>query len=112
MADSDGDGFSNLQELLDGTDPQSASSKGTQAAKLDPPVIAIDVVPGEDVFLEWDYPAGYKDKIVFHIQSSPDLKSWNTIQVVPPDANGHYAVMLPAPEDNKTYYRAIMSLAD
>lgn len=41
--DGDGDGFSNLQEFLDGTDPKDPLSKSQKPAKLELPPMDIEV---------------------------------------------------------------------
>ena len=62
FADSDGDGVSNYNEFLAGTDPTSANS-----------VLKIRLQPTpQGLFLNWNTQAG----LIYQVQSSPDLKSW------------------------------------
>lgn len=77
FADSDGDGISDLQEYLDGTDPTDpASAAPGGPADLLPPQLLITKAAAPGVFrIDFEYPAAYSDKIAFHLQQSPDLTS-------------------------------------
>jgi hypothetical protein len=61
-ADSDGDGVSNLNEFLAGTDPTSATSVLKVALQK----------TSQGMFLNWNTQTG----LIYQVQSSPDLKSW------------------------------------
>jgi hypothetical protein len=113
LSDGDGDGFSNLQELLDGTDPLLADNNGDVPVNLGPPQIvpAIQQQAGT-ITLQWQYPAVYTDDIVFVIQCSDGLNGWVNVATVPAGPGGAYHVQLPLPPDPKKFYRAVMSLAD
>ena len=112
LGDSDGDGFSNLQELLDGTDPQVAQSKGTEPVDLGPPAIEPGVINGGDLQLAWEYPAGYAGMVKFTIQCSDGVNGWEDLMEVPASPGGQFEVTLPLPPDPSKFYRAVMSLAD
>jgi hypothetical protein len=112
LGDSDGDGFSNLQELLDGTDPQVAQSKGTEAVDLGPPAIEPGVINGDDLKLAWEYPAAYAGMVKFTIQCSDGVNEWEDLMEVPASPGGQFEVSLPLPPDPSKFYRAVMSLAD
>jgi hypothetical protein len=112
MADSDGDGFTNLQELLDGTDPQLAESKGVLPVDLSPPPLAIKLIDGDQLQIEWDYPAAYAGLLDFAMEISDQLNQFQPLAVVPQQLNGHYTVTLPLPNAPTKFYRAVLRLAD
>jgi hypothetical protein len=61
-ADSDGDGVSNLNEFLAGTDPTNAAS-----------VLKVGLQKtSQGIFLNWNTQSG----LIYQVQSSSDLKSW------------------------------------
>jgi hypothetical protein len=74
-ADSDNDGFSDLQEYLDGTDPGDPLSFGLNGpAPLGPPALAIAQAAAPGTFqIEFQYPAAYAGKIDFLLQQSDNL---------------------------------------
>jgi len=67
-SDLDGDGFSDLQEYLDQTDPNSTASYGSTPVDLSPPIIAMD---SSDLSIGW--PAAYAEAFVFMIEFTEDL---------------------------------------
>ncbi len=67
-SDLDGDGFGDLQEYLDGTDPGDPSSHGAVAVDLGAPVIQID---GSDLSIGW--PTAYASSFVFIVEYTEDL---------------------------------------
>lgn len=67
-SDLDGDGFSDLQEYLDQTDPNSTASYGSTPVDLSPPVIAMD---SDDLSIAW--PAAYASDFVFTVEYTEDL---------------------------------------
>ena len=67
-SDLDGDGFGDLQEYLDGTDPSDASSHGSASVDLGPPAIQIN---GGELAIDW--PAAYAASFVFTIEYTGDL---------------------------------------
>jgi hypothetical protein len=73
--DADGDMFSNLEEVLAGTDPANgASFPGGTPSPVGPPQIQIQpLMAGGDFSLSWSYPAAYADKVVFDVLSSSAL---------------------------------------
>lgn len=81
-SDLDGDGRSDLQEYLDGTDPNSAASFGSTIADLSPPVIWVQAGS-----LSIDWPAAYADAFVFTVEYTEDLPGtpFATDQELPED---------------------------
>lgn len=74
FADSDGDGYSNLQELFEGTNPILSSSKPSgEAVPLAPPKVRISQLPGGDVQLDVEFPSIYADQICFSLYTQTDL---------------------------------------
>jgi hypothetical protein len=67
FGDLDGDGYSNLQEYLDGTDPGDANSKGLAVVKLDVPEIEMELLPGEQAKIGWSYPPQYAGFMQFKL---------------------------------------------
>ena len=67
-SDLDSDGYSDLQEYLDGTDPNDGASFGATIVDLSPPIIWIQA--GN---LSIDWPVGYADAFVFTIEYTEDL---------------------------------------
>ncbi len=70
--DSDGDGFSDLQEYLDGTDPADPGSSSSSVADLSSPGVALEI-SGTNVIVIWDWPAEYADRFNFTLQTTESL---------------------------------------
>lgn len=72
--DLDDDGFSNLQEYLDGTDPNDINSYGAGGpVDLSPPIVTLQLSAGTDGELTIDWPAAYADDFIFTIQYTDAL---------------------------------------
>jgi len=73
--DSDGDGYSDLQEYLDGTDPKNAGSHGNGApVSLIPPTVALVWQPDGSCKFEINWPHDYATPFVFTLEVTDDLK--------------------------------------
>jgi hypothetical protein len=76
FGDSDEDGFTDLQETLDSTDPTNPNSHSTGVpVDLSPPDIAINESAGATFSLSFSFPDSYADRLVFRLFSGPDLQS-------------------------------------
>lgn len=73
--DSDGDGFTDLQESLDGTDPGKFSDHPAIRVDLSPPEIQITVDESGQRKLAWEFPSGYAQYFQVDILQSDDLRS-------------------------------------
>jgi hypothetical protein len=71
--DLDGDTFSNLQEMFDGTDPTDGTSKGGQTANFFLPAVQIQLAPAGQTKLQFQWPAVYADKVQFNLYGTADL---------------------------------------
>ena len=89
--DSDGDGVSNLDEFLAGTNPMDKESALTTKLKM----------TAQGVRLEWNTVAGF----VYQVQSSADTKSWTNLGA-PRRAAGKVDSMVLDPAQ-KSFYRII-----
>jgi len=67
-SDLDGDGFSDLQEYLDGTDPASNGSHGATPVDFSAPTITLDA---SDLSIDW--PASYASEFIFVVEYTEDL---------------------------------------
>ena len=113
FGDADGDGYSNLEEMLAGTDPTDPLSHPLSAPViLGPPRISISMLPGGQVLLQWSWPALYADKITFNVLSSPIVTGpYHDAMVVPGRAGDLYQVILPNSGTSKQFYRLAMQSA-
>ncbi len=82
-SDLDYDGYSDLQEYLDGTDPNNDASYGSAIVDLSPPFIWIQA---DTLFIDW--PINYADAFVFTIEYTEDLPGtpFATDQELPKDS--------------------------
>ena len=73
--DDDGDGFSNLQESLENTDPTSAASRpvGVPKLPLAPPPVDIELLPPDQVRVWVRFPERYADDVGFVLLSGNGL---------------------------------------
>jgi hypothetical protein len=69
-SDLDGDGWSDLQEYLDETDPDDATLHGVVIADLSPPVISLD---SSDLLIDW--PEAYAADFIFTVEYTEALNS-------------------------------------
>jgi hypothetical protein len=90
-ADSDGDGVSNLNEFLAGTDPTNAAS-----------ALRLQLQPtAQGLFLDWNTQSG----LIYQVQVSSDLKSWTSfggMRFAPGTVDSMYVGGSPA-----SYYRVL-----
>ena len=91
FADSDGDGYSNLQEMLDGTDPTDPLSHVGSAVAFAPPTLTL-LPSGGTLHLIFNWPSSYISRFVIGLRSTAALGS--------PFMNEPSAVLhdLPAPD--------------
>lgn len=115
LGDSDGDGYSDLQEMLHGSDPHLAGSypmESGSAAPVDalqPPTLAISAATGYGL-IDFDYPASYVDHIAFDLYQSSDLQTFTyTGSSAEYLGNGSFQLSIPL-SDDKTFYRLRLRL--
>ncbi len=72
FGDTDGDGISNLQESLEGTDPLDPSSKGPAPVNIGPPQVDL-TIDGNQLKVVWNWPDAFANKIKFTVQATSDL---------------------------------------
>ncbi|MBN2161593.1 MAG: chitobiase/beta-hexosaminidase C-terminal domain-containing protein [Pontiellaceae bacterium] len=73
-SDSDGDGYSDLQEYLEQTDPNDAGDMPAVAiADLSPPTVHIGSLSASTAQVDIDWPEAYADAFIFTLVSSSDL---------------------------------------
>ena len=72
FADSDGDGYSNLQEMLDGTDPTDPLNHKTGPVAFAPPVLTLSG-GGGNLQIIFNWPSAYMKNFIFGIRSTPAL---------------------------------------
>lgn len=114
FADADGDGYSNLQELLEGTNPTLAGSfPNSPAIPLGPPPIDIYQLPNGELALESDFPSLYSEQVRFALLIQSDLAlPFQKVPGVTADDTGTdlYRVEIPLPADDKRFYRFRLEL--
>ncbi len=114
FADADGDGFSNLQEFLDGSDPTDSHSHAKKVVQLKVPQLALgatDLVGGK-LALSFSFPAGYASAFNFFVQKSTTLGgAYDTLPLVPSSSGpDQLTVNLPAVQDTGGFFRLVMLL--
>lgn len=115
FGDSDDDGYSDLQELIDGSDPHASGSipmiddLPASQANLSPP--ALTITAGiTDASIRFDYPSGYADDVVFDLYKSSDLEGF-TPSGISADHLGGGVFELSVPIDSdKKFYRLRLRL--
>ncbi len=102
--DLDNDGYSDLQEYLDGTDPDDAASHGTGGGiDLSPPLVVLNI-DASNLIIDW--PAEYADDFVFVIQYTDELgEAFVDEQEL---ARGDLSAIIDPTQSNARFYRVIM----
>lgn len=111
FGDSDGDGYSDLQEYLAGTDPtDSNATPPGEPVLLSIPVIEVSQT-GSGFELAFDFPAEFADRIEFHLQESQDLTGGfsDTGVIVPHQGGGEHNVTL-SPAGSRRFWRIRLGL--
>jgi hypothetical protein len=109
--DADNDGISDLQELLDGTDPKNARSKAARALNFQPQLSLGAGVNGH-FKLSWDWPEAHANKVEFKLLSS--LALGQPFIEVPGGVShlggGHFEITLPNAGQLAQFYRLSLAL--
>lgn len=115
FADRDGDGYGNLQEMLEGTDPTDPLSHPAVAPmSLAPPKVAIEALPAGQVRLSWTWPSAYASSVRFSLRSTTDLGTpfADVVVTVSNIGDQYEAVFTPAliPGSPGSFYRLSLAL--
>jgi hypothetical protein len=113
FADSDGDGYSNLQEMLEGSDPADYYGRPlVPPAPFTAPVLSLDA-DGGLIELHFQWPAAYIGKFNFGVRHTDalatpfiNLAATGPIQV----AGNEFKMTFPAPATLQHYYYLTVSL--
>ncbi len=117
--DLDGDGISNLQEYLDGTDPGDNVYKALAVVNLNPPLIDISLLGGGLQKVAWTFPAAYAGRFEFELFAASELVSWGDPHVdgftrtgVPPTRlpGGGFEINLPVSDEGNRFFILVQRL--
>ncbi|MGJ8723768.1 MAG: hypothetical protein ACSHYB_04355 [Roseibacillus sp.] len=107
--DADGDGYSNLQELLEDTNPTlNGSSPTGPAIALTPPCIVISKLSNGNLQLETEFPSLYSEDIRFALLTQSDLAlSFQRVSGSEANDVGNdvYRLEIPLPAESKQFFR-------
>lgn len=110
--DSDGDGYQNMQEMLEGTDPDDALNyPGVTAVTMGPVSMhAIRISPTQ-VALRWNWPAQYASAVSFGVMRTTNLTStFNSIGITPTVVGNQYTVLVNPNSLLRGFYRLTIQL--
>ena len=112
FGDDDGDGYSNLQEMFEGTDPRDGLNKpAVPIALLSPPAITAELMGGGMLKLSWDWPEPYASKVHFKVLSSPALGALFTdLGLMPTKVGGHFELVLPGSSVGARFFSVLLTL--
>jgi hypothetical protein len=113
FGDDDGDGYSNLQEMLEGTDPHDGLGVPVvPIAGLNLPALNIETSVEGDVMLEWFWPEAYIGKVQFQILSTPDLNLAAVSQAITPlhQGGGIFRALIPNPGTEAQFFKIVLQL--
>jgi len=104
--DLDGDGISNLQEYLDGTDPGDNVYKALAKVDLSPPFLDINLLGGGFQKISWSFPAGYANRFEFELLESDVLGEGFAKSGVLPTRlpGGEFELNLPIGDEGNRFY--------
>ena len=113
FADDDGDGYSNLQEMLEGSDPQDFYGRPSAApAVFNAPVLALHEAGGQ-IQLDFQWPAAYVGRFNFGVRHTAaigtpftELLASGPVQVLGDEFTMTFAV----PATSQHYYYLTVSL--
>lgn len=107
--DTDGDGYHNLQELLEGTNPrQPNSAPNTTALPLQAPPITISQLGSGDLHFETEFPSIYSGQVTFALLTQTNLElpfSALSGGVAADEGNDKYSLVIPKASDATRFYR-------
>ncbi|MBP7829618.1 MAG: hypothetical protein KA248_06845 [Kiritimatiellae bacterium] len=113
FADDDGDGYPNLQEMLEGTDPRRSSSfPGVPPAGLAIPEVSSQTLAQGTFSFVCPWPTEYQSAFVFALDASGDLRGGFSPSGIPPSYENDavtFSVLASTPGDRR-FYRIRMSL--
>ncbi|HKJ89935.1 MAG TPA: hypothetical protein VJ960_02295, partial [Oceanipulchritudo sp.] len=113
FSDSDADGFSDLEEILDGSNPTDPLEfPSGNPVDLSPPEVALDYTNNGFLTFSFDFPADYADQIGFRLFSMTNLTG------IPSDTGfdalhtggGQHELTISEPPDFPAFYRFLMYL--
>jgi hypothetical protein len=112
FVDSDGDGYQDMQEMLEGTDPGDALNIPTVPAVTLGPVQmrAIRLSPTQ-VGLKWNWPSSYASAVTFGLRRTTDLSSgFVNVAATPVIVGDEYTVTVNLNAFSKAFYRLTLQL--
>jgi Bacterial TSP3 repeat len=113
FGDDDGDGYSNLQEMFEGTDPHDGLGvPSVPMASLALPVLNIEASAGGEARLDWFWPEAYLNKVQFQILSTPDLNLPPTLQPIQAthQGGGVFEAVIPNQGGEAQFFKVVLQL--